>query len=285
MDWYEWIVKEKRLRPGFRVIFFLVITVPILYGITLLLWEELLIRYFISFWLLLGLSFLAIRYWDKRPFGTLGFMFHSRWIKEFVQGLAIGFGMVTVLFFLEMITGAIRISWNPITFSLLLQISIVSGLKTLFQSSFEELYFRGYLYQNLISATNPIIATLGLSVLFGIGHMLTPHARWIVALNLTVFGVIHAVGYLKTKSLFLSSGLHFSWNFFMRHVYSLPVSGRISEDSLLTVTDRGPGWLTGGEYGPEAGLPALLLLIAGSFLIWFWGRIRVAPETENLLEN
>ena len=285
MRWSDVFVDENRLRPGFRFLLFFLSTVPVFYGLTKLLWEALLIRYVLSFWLLLGMSYIAVKSWDKRPLGTLGFMLHSRWLKEFAQGLAIGFVMVSILFLLELSTGSIVVRWNRFSLSLLFHIFVLAGLKTLFQSSFEELYFRGYLLQNLMKATCTVIAVLGLSALFGAGHMLTPNASWIVALNLTVFGIIHAVGYLKTRSLFLSSGLHFSWNFFMRHFFSLPVSGRASGDSLFMVTDQGPSWLTGGEYGPEAGLPALLLLIAGSFLIWCWPRIRVAYEVEKLWEK
>jgi len=41
--------------------------------------------------------------------------------------------------------------------------------------------------------------------------------------------------------------------------------------------------LTGGDYGPEAGLPALLLITAACLLIYFWKGIRVAPEMAALL--
>ena len=80
---------------------------------------------------------------------------------------------------------------------------------------------------------------------------------------------MHAIGYLKTKSLWFPAGLHFSWNFVMRNVYGFPVSGTVSANSLLVVEMNGPIWLTGGNYGPEAGIPAQLLMTVACFLIAF----------------
>jgi hypothetical protein len=130
----------------------------------------------------------------------------------------------------------------------------------------------------LIEGTNTLAATAALSALFGIGHLLTPQANWLTALNLTAFGVMLALGYVCTRALWLPSGLHFSWNFFMRHIYALPVSGRESADALLVVHQQGPGWLTGGSYGPEAGVPALILLTAACLFIYRWWGRGTAPE-------
>jgi membrane protease YdiL (CAAX protease family) len=274
-----------RLRSGWRILVFLVVTFPPLYFLTMFFWEELLLRYFILFWLLLVLSFLAAKHLDKRPIGTIGFQIHVRSVREYFLGFAMGFVLVSVLFFTKLAFGYIEVSLNVLTVSLVKSILLFSLLKTLFQSAFEELFFRGYILQNLIEGTNTAAAVAIPSILFGLGHLLTPNASWIVAINLSVFGAMHAVGYVKTKSLFLPSGLHFSWNFFMRDIYSLPVSGTEASFSLLRVTEKGPGLFTGGKYGPEAGIPALLLMIICSCVICFWRRITVAPEMKALWER
>ena len=268
-------LKHNRLRSGWRILLFLSVAFPPLYFLTYLFWEELLLRYLILFWLLLLISFTFAKYLDKRPVATIGFYFRRRSWLEYFQGVMIGIVLVSILFFLEMISGFIDASFKPITFSLLKQVLIISLFTTLFQSAFEELFFRGYIFQNLIEATNTFLAVMIVSMVFGAGHMLTPNAKWIVAINLSVFGVMHAVAYLKTKSLYLASGLHFSWNFFMRNVYSLPVSGTEASFSLLEVHETGPACITGDDYGPEAGIPALLLMVICSFIIWYWPKITV----------
>jgi len=114
---------------------------------------------------------------------------------------------------------------------------------------------------------------------------LVPHSSWIAALNLTLLGVFLALAYIRTKSLWLPSAIHFSWNFVMGNFYSLSVSGRERANCLLVVSSQGPEWLTGGEFGPEAGVPALLVLVAASFLIYRWKGIGAAPEVESLWKD
>ncbi len=285
MEIKKMFVCKGRLRTGWRILVFFIVTFFPLYYITQLLWDELLIRYFILFWILLGFSFFFARYLDKRPVATVGYMFHSRWIKEYLLGVLIGIVLVSLLFFFELGMGYLEINMNHITFTLLQTIFILALVKTLFQSAFEELLFRGYIFQNFIEATNTFIATAVLSTLFGIGHLLTPHSSWLAALNLSAFGVMLALGYVCTKSLWLPSGLHFSWNFFMRNIYSLPVSGSESSSTIFLVKQKGPEWLTGGNYGPEAGVPALILIITACFFIYYWPGIRVDSKMSVLWKN
>jgi hypothetical protein len=87
-----------------------------------------------------------------------------------------------------------------------------------------------------------------------------------------------SLGYLGTRSLWLPSGLHFSWNFFMRNIYSLPVSGTQSGQALFTVESVGPTLLTGGDYGPEGGIPGLVVMIAACVFIYYWKGIGENPQ-------
>lgn len=271
-----------RLRTGWRLLVFFVVSFPPLYYLTIIFWEGLLIRYIIIFVILLILSLLAARYLDKRASATVGYMFHSRWLKEYLLGVFLGFMLIAIIFFFELSCGFIKAEIKVISLALLKNIFILSLVTRIFQTAFEELFFRGYLYQNLIEGTNVFIATAFLSILFGAGHLLTPSATWIVGINLTVFGVMHALGYLRTRSLWFSSGLHFGWNFFGDRIFSLAVSGTQSVNTILTVKQKGPSWITGGQYGPEAGVPALFLMIAACLFIYYWKRIRITPEMEKL---
>jgi phosphoglycerol transferase MdoB-like AlkP superfamily enzyme len=63
----ELFVSAGKLRAGWRMLIFLLISFPPLYFITLLLWKQLLLRYIIIFGLLLGISFLFAVRVDKRP--------------------------------------------------------------------------------------------------------------------------------------------------------------------------------------------------------------------------
>ncbi len=278
----EIFLLRHRIRAGWRILLFLLVSFPPLYYITSLLWTQLLIRYVIIFWLLLTLSFVFARYIDRRPIGTVGFMLHSRWIRDYLLGAALGFAPVSIIFTIALSLGYIEAELSNLTVTIILNILVLCSIKTMFQSAFEELFFRGYIFQNLIEGTNPFTATVLTSAIFGAGHLLVPNSSWMAALNLTILGVLLAIGYLKTRSLWLSSAVHFGWNFSMGHIYGFSVSGGQRSDTLLNIEQKGPSWITGGDFGPEAGIPASILMIAASLLIYYWREIKPAPETSRL---
>jgi hypothetical protein len=72
---------------------------------------------------------------------------------------------------------------------------------------------------------------------------------------------------LRTRQLWLSIGLHFSWNFFLGPIFGFPVSG-ITSFTLLQVEISGPDLFTGGAFGPEAGLVVLPAQALGFLIVW-----------------
>jgi hypothetical protein len=281
-------VTNGRLRAGWRICIFILLCIPIVF-LSSLTRNFGLSRYFSSFLAylilfcgILAVSYLLALYLDKRPISTIGFMFHSRWLKEYMLGVLIGFVLVSILFLFEFGMDFITIKLNDISSSLLTNIFIYSLITIIFQSAFEELSFRGYMFQNFIEGTNVFIATAILSALFGMAHLTNPNSSWVAAFNITAGGILLALCYVRTKSLWLPSGLHFSWNFIMGKIYGLPVSGGTSKNPLLILERKGPIWLTGGDFGPEAGIPALIIVIAACFVIYYWPKIRVAPEMGQL---
>lgn len=99
-------------------------------------------------------------------------------------------------------------------------------------------------------------------------------------------GLLLSAAYLVTRRLWVGIGLHMAWNYFQSAVFSGVVSGAVSDPGLLKATIEGPDWLTGGSFGMEQSVFALLyctsagvvlLLIAmrrGHLLPPFWKRAR-----------
>jgi hypothetical protein len=130
----------------------------------------------------------------------------------------------------------------------------------------EELLFRGYPFQRLVESWGAPIAVVAISGLFGLGHASNPNATWFTVANTILAGIWLAQAYLKTRALWYPIGLHFSWNFIMAYVYSLPVSGIVLSSQLLTAKDHGPQWLTGGDYGPEGSILCTGVLVVA--IVW-----------------
>ena len=61
--------------------------------------------------------------------------------------------------------------------------------------------------------------------------------------------------------LWLPIGIHWAWNFFQGPVFGHAVSGNGTQ-SLIKPVIEGSDWLTGGSFGAEASVPAVVLGLA-----------------------
>jgi membrane protease YdiL (CAAX protease family) len=285
MDIKDLFIANGRLRAAWRTAISFVLWVAIFLIIRLFVNPQPLIRYVVLFAVIFALSSIFVRYIDRRPVATIGFMFHSRWVKEYLQGVLLGASAISIVFLFNLSLGYYTVVQHNITPSLLIYIFTYAMVLSICASGFEELAFRGYMFQNFIEATNVFIATVVLSAFFGIGHLWNAHASWVSVLNTVAAGVLFALAYIKTKSLWLPCGIHFSWNFFMGRIYSLPGSGAKAAQTLLDVKQQGPIVLTGGDYGPEAGIPALIVFIIACFIVYYWPKISTSSEMAKLWEN
>ena len=190
------------------------------------------------------------------------------WFRQTFTGALLGF----VLIFLAVIAIAIffhyqivRMLLTPRTAALpaVVTVSVLAGAMA------EELSFRGYPFQRLVEGIGKTGAVIVLSIFFGAVHLMNPHvsdnrAVEIFAFSNTVLiGIVLAVAYLRTRALWFSWGLHFSWNFTMGVIFGMPVSGLNDFSVLVRARARGPDWLLGGSYGLEGGLLGTLLALLG----------------------
>jgi hypothetical protein len=133
----------------------------------------------------------------------------------------------------------------------------------------EELLSRGYHLQTIASGLILFWGVVISSAVFGLLHLGNPNATWVSAAGIFFAGVYLAYGYIRTKQLWLSIGLHIGWNFFEGVVFGFPVSG-LDIYALTRITVRGPELWTGGAFGPEAGLIVLPSLLLGGLLIYLY---------------
>ena len=96
-------------------------------------------------------------------------------------------------------------------------------------------------------------------------------------------GLFLGLGFILTGELAIPIGLHMSWNFFQGSVFGFPVSGLKLGDSLITIQQGGPDFITGGTFGPEAGLIGLAAIILGGLMIVLW--LRMTRERAVIAQN
>jgi hypothetical protein len=142
----------------------------------------------------------------------------------------------------------------------------------------EEVVFRGYPLHRLMEAVGAPAAVAITSCLFGVAHLRNPHASLWGAVNTAEIGVLLALAYVRTRSLWLPWGIHFGWNVALGLGYGLVVSG-YSEFSVLVIgSAQGPRWLTGGEYGLEASATATAVIAVAILALAVLVKPRAAPE-------
>ena len=182
-------------------------------------------------------------------------------LREWELGAALGWGLVVLAVLPIAVLGTLHIHFwtQPRAFSLLLLNLVTLAVGALA----EEVAFRGYSFRRLIEAIGPVAATIVVSLLFALGHVLNPSATGASTLVTILAGVLLSVAWLRTHGLWLGWGLHFAWNASMSILFGLPVSGITDFASIVQTRAFGRLWLTGGDYGPEGAAFTVIVLLIG----------------------
>ncbi len=184
---------------------------------------------------------------------------------EWSIGAAIGWGIVVLTVLPMALAGKLHPHFWVMPRAWVL---LVVNLATLAAAALvEEVAFRGYPFRKLIQAMGPAAATILLSLFFGLLHMLNPDATWTSVLVTVLAGILLSLAWLRTHGLWLGWGLHFAWNASMGILFGLPVSGLTRFSSIVDTTARGPVWLTGGFYGPEGSVVAIVAIVVGVIVL------------------
>ncbi|WP_305785852.1 CPBP family intramembrane glutamic endopeptidase [Symbioplanes lichenis] len=124
----------------------------------------------------------------------------------------------------------------------------------------EEILFRGIIFRILEERAGTVVALVVSSILFGLTHLFNPGATVWGTLAIAIEGgTMVAAAYVLTRSLWLPIGIHFGWNFVQAGFFGTTTSGTEQTDSVFHFQLSGPSLLTGGGFGPEASLVALLI--------------------------
>ncbi|MET0330402.1 MAG: type II CAAX endopeptidase family protein [Dyella sp.] len=122
----------------------------------------------------------------------------------------------------------------------------------------EEIICRGVLFRIVEEGLGTWWALAISALLFGAPHAFNPGATlWSSAAIAIEAGVMFGLLFHLTRSLWPCIGLHAAWNFTQGTVYGIPVSGTHADGWLVT-TRHGPDWLSGGSFGAEASVIAVL---------------------------
>ncbi len=122
----------------------------------------------------------------------------------------------------------------------------------------EEILMRGVLFRIVEEGLGTWAALVISALVFGFLHMGNPNATLWSSLAIAIeAGISFALLYHVTRSLWACMGLHAAWNIMQGTVYGVSVSGT-GADGFLVSRRTGPEWLSGGAFGAEASVLALI---------------------------
>ncbi|WP_123877561.1 CPBP family intramembrane glutamic endopeptidase [Flagellimonas maritima] len=252
----------KKLRFIWRVVIFICLLSLAIAPLTLI--NNTILQFFGAVVILIICLYLNSKYLDKRNFSDYGLVFKRETLTYCAIGVLIGSFSVIFIFLIGINTGILSAS-NMLTAPS--SISLLSfALKMFLVAILEETFFRGYLFTSTndaikskkVSAKKAVLTALVLSsVLFGLAHFNTSNVSIFSIVLLSINGMVWCIPFIMTKNLGMSIGLHTTWNFVQTQI-GFTMSGNKAVRPLYNIENLGPDWLTGGAYGPEAGLLGLI---------------------------
>ena len=298
---------EKRIRSGWRILLFLILfwCLAALALVIKPLFGTMTKREFMENYSLVIISILSIaatiavwlsrKYLDKKSVSSLGLQLSKSTWKDLVFGFCLSAAMAGLFlvaawsFDLVEITGvnwdiaaakrtgvsgyqSLMQSFTLVTLAILLLEHILVGF-------WEELVFRGYLFQNMTDGMGQLPAILLSCGIYGAVHFMNPNASLLTSSVIVLFGFLRIYGYLTTGMLWLSMGMHIGWNFFQGPVFGFAASGH-QKASWLELKVHDPNWLSGGSFGPEGSLLIIPIVVLALWTMRAWSLQRRFPNAK-----
>jgi hypothetical protein len=131
----------------------------------------------------------------------------------------------------------------------------------------EEVLTRGVLFRVVEEGLGTWWALAISAVFFGGAHIFNPAATLWSSLAIAIeAGILLALVFHVTRTLWACIGLHAAWNIAEGTVYGIRVSGTDAQGWLQSSL-TGPDWLSGGAFGAEASVVALAVCCSVSAVL------------------
>ena len=199
------------------------------------------------------------RFWGRlvhdetEVYARYGLVRSSRNVREFLQGLAVGFWLCLSLFIVKILFGWIEVNVPSVN---LLRIVVEGLLSAIAIALAEELLFRGWLLDELQRDYGRKVCIWLTAIAYAGAHFLKPMEE--IVRTAVTFPALVLLGialvlakYKYGDRLGISIGIHAGlvWGYYMVNV-----------GQLIEYRDRVPVWVTGIDGNPIAGVMGLLFL-------------------------
>lgn len=222
------------------------------------------------------LFWILSHYWIRKP---QSFFMIKKPTKAIVKWIIVGVILPTLVVMFYFIARKINIVsvTVPIPPSIIVYYITETIVYAIGAGVIEEFLYRGYIFRLLEEKWNSLVAVLIPSFLFGIIHILNIGVADKTSLFLVVVGgtsvsIMLAMIVYKTRNIWNAVVVHIIWN--------LVLSGRIISLSCFEHQNyeaifpfkivSNNAFLTGGRFGAEAALPAVIVFVVFTIILLFY---------------
>ena len=211
---------------------------------------------------MIALYVLFVKWFEQAPARDIPL---SRLAPDTLKGLGIGFAFFVVVVLMMLAAGLYRIDSAGTDSPAGIFAAFIGFLMV---AVGEEIIFRGVLFRWIDEKWGFLAALIASSLLFGLMHIFQPGATLWSSFAIAIeAGLLLGAAYKYSGTLWLPIGIHWAWNFTQGNIFGIAVSGSDAGVSLIQPSITGPDLLTGGVFGAEASIIAVIIGLALS--IWF----------------
>ena len=203
----------------------------------------------------------------RKPLAELFGKFDVHYLKDLCLGGLIGAALMLIPALILGVFGWVRWQWNLEGISVLLPgLLLFAGV-----AIGEEMLFRGFVFQRLLSGLGQWPAQLIIAAFFLLTHLnnpgMTGSVKFMASINIFLASILFGLAFIQTKSLAMPLGLHWMANWVQGGFLGFGVSGTEQLGVLKPIFGEAPAWFTGGQFGLEASLPGLICVVMALLIL------------------
>jgi uncharacterized protein len=224
-----------------------------------------------------------VRLVERRPVDELG---RAGAVPEAARGFVVGAALFSVTIAILVLIGVAHVGRGDGVRALFAGLGLSLGA-----ANVEETMLRAIFFRIVEESLGTWVALAASAALFGLLHVFNPGATTVSTLAIALeAGVLLAAAYVFTRRLWMAIGLHAAWNFSEGGIFGASVSG-MKPYGLFRTTFEGNPLVSGGAFGPEASIVAIVVCVTagiaftvaahrrGRFIRPFWERRRAPIDS------
>jgi membrane protease YdiL (CAAX protease family) len=183
--------------------------------------------------------------------------------KYIIIGTLIGVLLQSLTILVIFINGGFEIvAINPIS-SIIIPFTVAFSV-----AIFEEILIRGIIFRIVEEKLGSYISLLITAIIFGALHLANPNSTLMSGLCVGIeAGFLMGAAYIYARNLWFPIAIHFAWNFMQSGVFGAITSGNEKTSGLLSTKITGSQLITGGEFGPEGTIQAIIFCVLAAIIL------------------